>query len=135
MIIVDTNILIYLYIEGEYTSKVESLLSIDCNWVAPLLWRSEFRNVLALYMRKKIVSFQQALSIIEQAENLMMENEYQPSSEIVLNLINSSNCSAYDCEFVSLAKQLNVPLITEDKKILTEFSQYTSQLTNYIKAR
>ncbi len=132
MIIVDTNILIYLYIQGEHTSSVESLIYIDCNWAAPLLWRSEFRNVLALYLRKKIVSLQQALDIIDQAEHLMIENEYQPSSEAVLNLVNLSNCSAYDCEFVSLAKQFDVPLITQDKKILAEFPHNTNQLNHYI---
>ena len=132
MIIVDTNILIYLYIQGEHTSSVESLVHIDCTWAAPILWRSEFRNVLALYLRKNVVSLQQALDIIDQAEHLMLENEYQPSSETVLNLVNTSNCSAYDCEFVSLAKQLDVPLITQDKKILAEFPHYTSQLTHYI---
>lgn len=132
MIIVDTNILIYLYIQGEHTSSVESLIQTDSTWVAPLLWRSEFRNVLALYLRKKIISLQQALDIIDQAEHLMIENEYQPSSEAVLNLINISNCSAYDCEFVSLAKQFDVPLITQDKKILAEFPEYTSQLKHYI---
>ena len=132
MIIVDTNILIYLYIQGEHTSSVESLVRIDCTWVAPLLWRSEFRNVLALYLRKKIVSLQQVLDIIDQAEHLMIENEYQPSSEAVLNLVNVSNCSAYDCEFVSLAKQFDVPLITQDKKILAEFPHHASQLEYYI---
>ena len=133
MIVVDTNILIYLYIQGEHTPSVESLVSIDCTWAAPLLWRSEFRNVLALYLRKKIISLQQALDINAQAEQLMIENEYQPSSEAVLNLVNISNCSAYDCEFVSLAKQFDVPLITEDKKILAEFPQHASQLKHYIK--
>ena len=132
MIIVDTNILIYLYIQGEHTSSVESLIQVDCTWAAPLLWRSEFRNVLALYIRKKIISLQQALDIIDQAENLMLDNEYQPSSEIVLNLVNTSNCSAYDCEFVSLAKQLDVPMITQDKKILAAFPHHTSELNHYI---
>lgn len=132
MIVVDTNILIYLYIQGEHTSSVESLIDIDCTWAAPLLWRSEFRNVLALYLRKKIISLQQALDIIDQAEHFMIENEYQPSSEAVLNLVNISNCSVYDCEFVSLAKQFNVPLITQDKKILAEFPHHTSQLKHYV---
>lgn len=132
MIIVDTNILIYLYIQGEHTSSVESLAHIDCTWAAPSLWRSEFRNVLALYLRKKIISLQQALNIIDQAEHLMIENEYQPSSEAVLALVNTSNCSAYDCEFVSLAKQFDVPLITQDKKILAAFPHHTSQLEHYI---
>lgn len=132
MIIVDTNILIYLYIQGEHTSSVESLAHIDCTWAAPLLWRSEFRNVLALYLRKKVISLTQTLNIINQAEHLMMENEYQPSSETVLDLVNISNCSTYDCEFVSLAKEFDVPLITQDKKILAEFPHYTSQLKHYI---
>jgi len=134
MIIVDTNILIYLYIQGEHTASVESLLEIDCNWAAPLLWRSEFRNVLALYLRKNIISLQQATNIIEQAEHLMIENEYQPSSKIVLDLVNGSHCSAYDCEFVSLAKQFDIPLITQDKKILTEFPKYSSPLNRFIES-
>ena len=132
MIVVDTNILIYLYIQGEYTAGVESLINIDCTWAAPVLWRSEFRNVLALYLRKKIISLQQATDIINQAELLMAENEYQASSEAVLGLVTSSSCSAYDCEFVSLAKQFEVPLITQDKKILTEFPQYACQLEHFI---
>ncbi len=132
MIVVDTNIIVYLYIQGEHTSAVESLVQLDCNWVAPLLWRSEFRNVLALYLRKKLVSLSQALDIMTQAEYFMADNEYQPPSEAVFNLIHQSNCSAYDCEFVSLAQQLEVPLITQDKKILTEFPEHTIQLTQYI---
>ena len=132
MIVVDTNILIYLYIQGEHTSAVESLVTIDCTWIAPLLWRSEFRNVLALYLRKKIISLQQALDIIAQAEHLMLDNEYQPLSTSVLELVNRSSCSAYDCEFISLAQQLNVQLITQDRKILTEFPDHASQLMHYI---
>lgn len=132
MIVVDTNILIYLFIQGEHTRSVESLIQMDCAWAAPFLWRSEFRNVLALYLRKKIISLQQALDITNQAENLMIGNEYKPSSEDVLNLVNSSNCSAYDCEFVSLAKQLDVPLITQDKKILLEFKDHSCELKHYV---
>lgn len=133
MIIVDTNILIYLYIQGEHTSAVERLVNIDCVWAAPVLWRSEFRNVLALYLRKKIISLQQAIDITSQAELLMEGNEHQPSSDMVLDLVNKSTCSAYDCEFVSLAKQFDVSLITQDKKILTEFPQYSTQLEHYIR--
>lgn len=132
MIVVDTNILIYLYIQGEHTSDVESLIHIDSHWVAPLLWRSEFRNVLALYMRKKIVSLPRILSIIDQAEYLMRDNEYQPESKSVLNLVDISTCSAYDCEFVSLAKQFDVPLITQDNKLLTEFPNNAIRLKDYI---
>jgi predicted nucleic acid-binding protein len=43
------------------------------------------------------------------------------SSEQVLKLVATSRCSAYECEFVAIAQELNVPLITSDRKILTEF--------------
>lgn len=132
MIIVDTNILIYLYIQGDHTSAAEELLNIDSVWVAPLLWRSEFKNVLALYLRKNIITLKQAFDITKQAESLMEDNEYLPSSALVLELVNSSKCSAYDCEFVSLAKQFNVKLITQDKKILSEFSSYAAQLEKFL---
>ena len=48
MIVVDTNIVAYLYLPGEHTAAVERLLERDPEWAAPILWRSEFRNILAL---------------------------------------------------------------------------------------
>ena len=121
MIVVDTNILCYLYLEGEFTLFSESLLEKDANWVAPLLWRSEFRNVIMLYIRKSIITINDALCIIENAEKQMKGHEYNISSDKVINLAAASGCSAYDCEFVSLAMELNIPLITSDKKILNSF--------------
>jgi hypothetical protein len=76
-------------------------------WIAPNLWKSEFRNVLALYLRKNILTFDEILMITQQAESLMLENEYEVSSIQILHLVNTSNCSAYECEFVALAKLLN----------------------------
>ena len=57
MIVVDTNIIAYLFLEGEFTSQAESLFHKETNWAAPVLWRSEFRNVLAHYLRKEICNY------------------------------------------------------------------------------
>lgn len=40
-------------------------------------------------------------------------------------LANTSGCSAYDCEFVALAKDVEVSLVTADKKLLNAFPQTT----------
>lgn len=132
MIVVDTNIIAYLYLEGEHTKHVEALLKHDPHWVAPILWRSEFRNVLAYYLRKKILAYRDILQIMVQAEYLLKNNEYEVLSESVLNLVQHSNCSAYDCEFVYLARDLGIPLVTADKKIITEFPTYSISLTKFL---
>ena len=132
MIIVDTNIITYLFIEGESTVKAENALKKDSEWAAPILWRSEFRNVLAFYIRHQNLELDKAIKIMNAATHLMTENEYNVISLDVLQLTESSGCSAYNCEFVALAKDLGVSLITSDKKVLKAFPKYTISLDKYI---
>jgi predicted nucleic acid-binding protein len=128
VIVVDSNIIAYLYLPSEFSAQTEQLRAQEPQWVAPILWRSELRNVLALYMRKNLLSFDEAFSIQTQAELLLADSEYEIPSLDVMRLVESSNCSAYDCEFVALAKRLNVKLVTADKKILSEFPQVAMSL-------
>jgi predicted nucleic acid-binding protein len=121
VIVVDTNILVYLVLPGDFTSAAEALFQKDPVWIAPWLWRSEFRNVLALYVRQKLLTLQEALDIQTAAERLMSGNEFQIESHDVLKLAADSGEAAYDCEFVALAHRLGVPLVTADKKLLRAF--------------
>jgi predicted nucleic acid-binding protein len=132
MIVVDTNIIVYLYIHGEHSTQTEALLSQDAAWAVPGLWRSEFRNVLALYLRKKLLTLEDALEIIGQAEFLLQDHEYQVSSAKVMQLVAASACSAYDCEFVALAQALKLPLVTVDKKLTREFPATAYTLDAYL---
>ena len=122
MIVVDTNIIGYLYLTSDHSLLAEQVLTKDPLWSAPLLWRSELRNVLALYIRKGLLSLSEAQQVMEEASRLMQDREYEVTSYQVLNLVATSTCSAYDCEFVALAKDLDIPLITTDKQILSQFS-------------
>lgn len=132
MIVVDTNIIAYLYLSGKRSRQAEELLSREPNWVAPILWRSEFRNILAHYLRKKLLNLDDIMLILQEAEILMTGSEYEIASTQVMQLVNNSNCSAYDCEFVALAQYLNVPLITADKKILKEFPDIAQSVDSFI---
>ncbi len=131
MIVVDTNIISYFYIYGEKSQLAEQLLLADSSWNAPILWRSEFRSVLSQYLRKNILALDEVLFIIQQAEKLLTDNEFEIPSAHIMQLVSSSNCSAYDCEFVALAQHLDVILVTEDKKILREFPDLTKSLKSY----
>lgn len=121
MIVVDTNILAYLYLPTELSQQAEQLLEREPHWIAPLQWRSELRNVLALYLRKELLALDQAYAVQSEAEALLADAEYEVPSLDVLKLVQESECSAYDCEFVALAKRFNAKLVTADKKILKEF--------------
>lgn len=123
MIVVDTNIIAYLMLPGEQTQLVEQVLVKDNRWLVPPLWKSEFRNVLTLYLRQQQVTIDQARAIMTRAERLFNRSEYAVTSEAVLSLVNRSNCSAYDCEFVALAKELGLLMVTADKKVLREFPE------------
>jgi predicted nucleic acid-binding protein len=121
MIVVDTNVIAYLWLPGERTSAAERLLKKDPDWNAPLLWRSEFRNVLAGCLRRGDVSLETALQIVEGAEGQMRGREFSVPSAQVLSRVEESDCSAYDCEFVVLAQELGVSLVTSDEKMLKSF--------------
>ena len=121
MIVVDTNVIASMWVPNDMDEWVYKVLKKDDDWVVPLLWRSEFRNVLSIYLRKNILEFSVVLQTTEEAEQLMDTNEFDVNSTQVMSLVSDSSCSAYDCEFVALADDLNVPLVTFDKKILREF--------------
>lgn len=135
MIIVDTHLIGYLYLKSEYAQHVERALRQDADWAAPLLWRSEFCNVLALYLRKRWLSLGQIQQIMAAALALMDGREYEVDSHHVLRLVATSNCSAYDCEFVALAQELGVSLVTMDKQILKDFPEVAVPLAAYVRAQ
>ena len=131
MIVVDTNVIGYLFLSSEQSILSERALKKDSEWAAPIIWRSELRNVLVLYMRKKIFRLDHAQGIMNGALELMRGREYEVSSYEVLRLASESKCSAYDCEFIAAANDLKVPLITVDNQLLREFPAVAVSLTTF----
>ena len=121
MIVVDTNVIAYLLITGQHTAAARATLARDPEWAAPLLWRSELRNVLALYLRKEELSLRQATALQDAAEEILLGREHHVASHHVLALARTSGRSAYDCEFVITARHLNVKLVTSDRQLLASF--------------
>jgi len=125
VIAVDTNVIAYLFLRGEFAAQAEDWLRRDRDWVAPLLWRSEFRNILGGCLRRKQLTFEAMREIQREAEALLLGNEHEVDSQRVLELVRDCDCSAYDCEFVSVAIRLGVKLLTADKKLLKAFPEHT----------
>jgi predicted nucleic acid-binding protein len=133
VIVVDTNTIAYLTIGGPFTALAREVYVKDSEWAAPMLWRSEYRNVIALYLRKGLMRLDDALRVVAEAELMMAGREYTVDSPEVLQVVQESGLSAYDSEFVALAKRLRSDVVTTDDRILkayptTAFSleQFTS---------
>jgi predicted nucleic acid-binding protein len=131
VIVVDTNIIGYLFLSSEQSPLAEHALRKDNDWAAPILWRSEFRNVLAFYVRKNFIKLEHAQQVMNGALELLKGREYEVSSYQVLRLASESKCSAYDCEFIAAANDLKAPLITVDKELLREFPAVAVSLTTF----
>jgi predicted nucleic acid-binding protein len=131
MIVVDTNVIAYLLIPGQHTDSARASLARDPEWAAPVLWRSELRNVLALYLRKKELSLRQAIGLQGAAEALLAGREHMVASNEVLALAGRSGRSSYDCEFIAVARQLSTRVVTSDRSLLTSFPDDTTALAAF----
>lgn len=100
------------------TKYAERVLFKENQWAVPLLWRSEFANVLVTCIRQKMFSEKVGHLMFDKALQLMHEKEYSVPNQEVLSQALTRGLSAHDAEFAVLAKQLGVPLITSDTKVL-----------------
>ena len=132
MIVVDTNVVAYLLLEGPLTERAEALLLHDPEWAAPVLWRSELRSVLSGYLRRGQLERQQVLRLQGQAESLLQGREVPVDSADVFRLVEASDCSAYDCEFVAAALALQSRLISSDRQLLRAFPEIASPLEHAV---
>lgn len=120
MIVADTNLTTYLLMEGPMLPLAEAVFRRDPEWLAPVLWRSEFRNILAGFMRRGQLSTDGAIAYWRQAESFIHTSDDE-SSPTILRLTHASGCTAYDCEFVALAQKLGISLVTADNQVLKAF--------------
>ncbi len=118
MIVVDTNVMVYLLTGVGPGEAAAQLLSRDPEWTAPPLLLSELRNVMTGLVRKEEMGPLDALEICEDAEAVLGPRVVSVSSASVLDSALSGGLSGYDAEFVALARQLGLPLVTADRAIL-----------------
>ena len=135
MIVADTNLLAYFSMRTEYSALAEAVCAVDSAWAAPMLWRSEYRAALLKYIRHAGMNFEAGMSSLRLAEEMVAGREYSVDARKVLELAYRTKCSAYDCEFVSLAQDLSVKLVTTDKQVLKVFPDVAISLADFAKRK
>jgi len=135
MIVADTNLIAYFSIHTEHSALAEAVCAVDSIWAAPLLWRSEYQATLLKYIRHAGMNFEAAISSLRLAEETVAGREYAVEARKVLELAYRTQCSAYDCEYVALAQELDVPLVTADKQLVAAFPKTAVSLEKFVKKK
>ena len=135
MIVADHSVLVYFWLPGAFAEWAEAAKAQDGVWAAPVLWRAEFRNVLAGYLRRKLLTEAEANAAYLNVQKDLGAHEFTVPTERILKLVLASDCTAYDCEYVALAQDLGVPLVTTDKQILRAFPKTAMSLEKFAKKK
>ena len=132
MIVADANLLAYLLVPGPMSRHAEYVRSREKVWIAPALLRHELLNVLSRYVRRGDLtrddagrSFRRGLSMVE-----ISSEELDPVA--VLRLAESSGCTTYDAEYVWLAMELDLQLVTADQQVVRAFSDIAVDPERYV---
>ncbi len=132
MIVVDSNVIAYCWLNSSMTALAQRVRVKDPDWHVPVLWRSEMRSILAGYLRDGSLSAVQTRRVMRQVEEALVGCEHLVASDAVLKVIEATRLSAYDAEFVALAEELSVPLVTEDKAVLKAFSKTALSIEGFL---
>ena len=133
MVVVDTNILAYLLIEGDRTADAQALFKRDAEWRSEGFVLIEFSNILATYQRSGALSRSAAESILASAEQIVTGLVNMPHGR-ALKLAAEFAVSAYDARFLGAAQNLGVRLVTEDAKLRAAAPALTRSLAEALAA-
>jgi predicted nucleic acid-binding protein len=131
VILVDTNILVYLLIEGDRTASAQALYVRDPDWRSEAFILVEFSNVLATYVRARVLTLEKAKALLADAQTRLPALTTLPHAQ-ALEIATQFGVSSYDARFLALAKQLRVKLVTEDTKLLAAVPSLTRPLSEAI---
>jgi len=116
MVVIDTNVLAYLLIEGDRSREAHALLARDPEWRSEAFLLVEFSNLLATYVRAGALARNQAESLLAEAETRIRGLVNVPHAR-ALGVAADLSVSAYDARFIAAAQILGTKLVTEDAKL------------------
>ncbi len=133
MIVVDVNVVAYLLIQGAKTALARAVFTKDPSWTLPPLWQDEFLNVLVMQVRQTGFSIAVASQTWSRALELLLPVEQRVDKLMVLQTACQHQITAYDAQYVVLAGQLDVNLVTEDTELQRKFPRRTVSMQMFCK--
>ena len=112
MIVIDTNVVVGMVVGGPNAVDAVALFERDADWAAPPIVMSELRNVLVGSLRRGTITIEDATISCDYAAAILGDRITSVDSSQVLDVAMECGLTAYDAEFVALARTLGVPLAT-----------------------
>ncbi len=134
MIVVDSTIIAARILTSALTSKAKQVEEKDPVWIVPVLWRYEFQNILATSIKARQITAYHAWDVWQRVSDILVENESEPSPAKVIDLIAQYGITAYDGQFIALAMEMEVPLITEDRELRGKFPRFAVSMDKFLKS-
>ena len=117
MKVVDTNIVVYLLLDGPSSEAARALYAADGDWQSESFLMVELVNVLTTAMRSAKRPLADTLQTLHEARHLMSAGLRRVDDRDVLNAAAHFGVSGYDARFLIIARALGEPLVTEDAKL------------------
>jgi predicted nucleic acid-binding protein len=117
MMVVDTNILIYLAMDMPQTEAVKAWAARDPDWCVPGMAWTELANTLAGGVRASRIAAPVALGIL-QTHRERVTTLPEADTLDVLQTALATGLTAYDAEFVVAARRAGLKLLTNDPAVL-----------------
>jgi predicted nucleic acid-binding protein len=117
MIVADTTLLANFYL-GDKQEEAMVVFRLDAEWFASPLWRFEMHHTLLKHIRARQFPVLECESVMTKASALLADRERQASTTQVLQAAMIYKISAYGADYLALAQQLRVPLVTFDQKLV-----------------
>jgi predicted nucleic acid-binding protein len=134
VIVADTNLVAYLLLKGDNSPAALRARAKDRNWAAPPLLCYELANIFGQSMRQNRLERDEATRMYRRAMSLVRIEAVQPDPLDIFKLVESSESSPYDLQFVWLAMELNVQLVTADRKLAEAFPDVAVLITEFAPA-
>ena len=106
MIVADANVILYALTPGERTSSAREALEGADGVAVPRLWRLEIANALAVMVRRRLLTRKEATQAFAGALATFSSREHEVALDAALRIALESGLSAYDAEYVALAREL-----------------------------
>ena len=128
MIVVDANVMVYAVTDTGHTGRAREVLQSASAIAVPRLWRAESANALVTLARAGYLDPRAALSVYEQLLGAFVRSERDVDSMACARTALQEGLSAYDAEYVTLARNLGCRLVTNDGRLLSAVPDVTLSL-------